>query len=626
MLMDIIDELAESVREPEITISRRLFDSFDWRLFTAGVDLEWVFGEVMPSPHPGLGPLRGGAADRRVLCWRDRQKPDIAPVLQALETEPGLLVEMPAGPVRERLAGLLEMRRLLPMVDIVSQRTPLRVVNEDEKTTARLMIERNRFRAPDSGRNGTLACRLRLQPIRGYPEAFEQVRSLLVERLGLCAPQQSLADEAMRAAGHQPGAYSTKLDQQLDPDQRADLATKQILRDLLETLEANIDGARRNLDSEFLHDLRVATRRTRSALSQIKRVFPEGPVADFKQRFAWLQQVTGPVRDLDVYLLDFPEMQMRLPPDLRDDLGPLHEQLLRLHVEAQRELARALGSSQFNKLLRDWRDFLDAPVPGQKGSVSRTDAEPGPAADRYAGGDQIDGGRISASDQGTRSLLPKRAALPIERVADQRIRTMLKRVRAEGRAITEASPPEDLHELRKSCKKLRYLMEFFQSLYPKDRIREQIKQTKLLLDNLGRFQDAAVQAEHLREHAESSAADSVLPTRTLLAMGALIGQLLTDQARARSAFGKVFADFDSADNAERFASLLASGADKRPKARGDVVNEPGVRPSAEASDVPGQGGSIGTDGRLNGKLESGSGPGSAAGPESSTTVVPGERR
>ena len=42
----------------------------------------------------------------------------------------------------------------------------------------------------------------------------------------------------------------------------------------LDTLEANVEGTRADLDSEFLHDLRVATRRTRSALSQIKAVLP----------------------------------------------------------------------------------------------------------------------------------------------------------------------------------------------------------------------------------------------------------------------------------------------------------------------------------------------------------------
>lgn len=322
----------------------------------------------------------------------------------------------------------------------------------------------------------------------------------------------------------------------LDPAQRADLATKQILRRLLETIEANVEGARQNRDSEFLHDLRVATRRTRSALSQIKGVFPESRVTDFKARFAWLQQVTGPVRDLDVYLLDFPNMRERLPAALQPDLEPLYQLLLAQHAEAQQQLAMELGSPRFKQLLEDWRAFLDAPV----AESSAANAKQG------------------ASAAASAEAVPTQAALPIKQVADRRIRKLLKRVRAEGRAISEDSPPEDLHELRKSCKKLRYLMEFFQSLYDKERIREQIKQTKRLLDNLGRFQDTAVQARHLRETAECEGGEGRLPPATLLAMGALIEQLLQDQARARDGFSEVFAGFDSAENAARFEALLGA--------------------------------------------------------------------
>ncbi|MEA3639429.1 MAG: CHAD domain-containing protein [Lamprobacter sp.] len=345
----------------------------------------------------------------------------------------------------------------------------------------------------------------------------------------------------------------------LDPGQRADLATKQILRGQLETIKANIEGARQNLDSEYLHDLRVATRRTRSALGQIKEVFPEDVVADFKQRFAWLQQVTGPVRDLDVYLLDFPAIEQRLPPALRRDLQPLYAQLLQRHAEAQRQLASELGSPQCIRLLQDWQAFIDAPVPGVEAVSSRIEGQPDASLAQTGKADGI--GERSCVDGEQRSLqawLPKQAAAPIKQVADQRIRKMLKRVRAEGNAITEQSPPEDLHELRKSCKKLRYLMEFFQGLYPKGRMREQLKQIKLLLDHLGRFQDAAVQAAHLREYAESSAGDHALPPATLLAMGALVGQLLQDQACVRDRFSAIFAGFSSAKNARRFRILLAT--------------------------------------------------------------------
>ena len=149
-------------------------------------------------------------------------------------------------------------------------------------------------------------------------------------------------------------------------------------------------------------------------------------------------------------------------------------------------------------------------------------------------------------------------ARPIKEVADQRIRVLTKRVRREGRTIRPDSPPEDLHELRKSCKKLRYLMEFFQSLYPVDRIRAPIALMKTLLDNLGGFQDLAVQAAHLRDLAQEMRDKDQAETATLLAMGALIGNLLARQQRLREGFDQVFGEFRSKENKRVFRGLFGS--------------------------------------------------------------------
>ena len=68
-----------------------------------------------------------------------------------------------------------------------------------------------------------------------------------------------------------------------------------------------------------------------------------------------------------------------------------------------------------------------------------------------------------------------------------------------GRAIDDDSPAEDLHELRKVGKELRYLLEFFASLYPADVVKPFVKTLKGLQDQLGRFQDREVQANALRD-------------------------------------------------------------------------------------------------------------------------------
>jgi CHAD domain-containing protein len=483
-------------------LARVFLDTFDWALFLADALLE----------------LRLTGASRR-LCWLDLsgQGPDCEQ--EAGAEPPGFASDLPPGPVRDQVAPVSGIRRLLPQIEIHTDSQTLSLRNEDDKTVVRLRVDDNRFRDPRTGVTGPLATRLWLLPLRGYGAELAQAVALIEAELGLPRVDEPLLVEALAAAGRRPADYSSKLDYRLDPETRADVATKEILHGLLETLEANIPGTRGNLDSEFLHDLRVATRRTRAGLTQIRDVFPAPVVEDFKARFAWLQQVTGPVRDLDVYLLGFEGYRAGLPGPLRPHLEPLRDYLQAHYGEARSELDRALDSPQLERLLADWRAFLEAEVPQHS---------PAP-----------------------------NSARPIKAVADERIWRMLRRVRREGRAITLDSPSPELHELRKSCKKLRYLMEFFQGLYPSDLIRGPIKLLKALLDCLGSFQDLAVQAEHLRDIALRMHAEGDTAPETLLAMGALVGDLYGRQADARAGFAQLFAELDAPDNRALMRGLFA---------------------------------------------------------------------
>ncbi|MGD8911892.1 MAG: CHAD domain-containing protein, partial [Candidatus Thiodiazotropha sp.] len=437
--------LSESYRFSEATpvkLKQTYYDSFDWRVWQAGGELLHEQGE------------------QNRLCWVNR-KTHQQLACQPIDASPEFPREMPQGPVRERLLPVLEMRVLLPMVQINQQRYTLRVLDEEEKTVVRVILLKNQFSAIKGRLKGDLDGRIVLQPLKGYDSDFFKLKQQLAS-LKLRPSEQSLYDDALLGIGRKPGDYSSKLNFRLDPDAPAHVTARQIMLSLLNTLEANVDGTKANLDSEFLHDLRVATRRTRSAMSQIKGVFDADQLEPFKQAFGWIGQITGETRDLDVYLLKFPDYRASLPEALQADLDPFHTFLQQHHKQAQAELVRKINSPHFRKNLKNWRSWL------------------------LSSGIE--------SDQTPESDLTPNAMRATAKLADKRIGKLYKRLLKDGQNIGQDTPAERLHELRKDCKKLRYLMEFFQSLYPKPAMRELIKALKVILDNLGEFQDLEVQA------------------------------------------------------------------------------------------------------------------------------------
>lgn len=488
--------------DPPRQALQTFLDSFDWRIWLSGAEL--VFEEDDSSNR---------------LCWRAKKKQDQSECL-VLEEAPGFPSQLPAGSLRERITAAVDMRILLPMVKVKQQLRILRQLNSDDKTVLRLVLQTNSYVSADGKQKGELEHRVQLQPLKGYQKPFVKMQSEL-QSLGLQRASQSLFVDALSGIGRRPEDYSSKLNYRLDPNARSDATAKQILLSLLHTLEENIAGTKANLDSEFLHDLRVATRRSRSAMTQIKGVFDPQELEPFKQGFAWIGKVTGPTRDMDVYLLKFADYQQSLPKKLRPDLSPFYDFLLAHHKQAQTELVSKLNSPHFRKLLKEWRQWLEMPV-------SNVSSQPN-------------------------------AVRPIAKLADQRIYKIYKRVRKDGLAIEQDSPPEMLHELRKDCKKLRYLMEFFQSLYPKPEIRRLVKLLKILLDNLGDFQDLQVQAEALESFGEQMQKEGA-PASAMMAMGVLVGNLLSRQEQAREEFAQLILDFNAKQNTRAFKQLFGAAS------------------------------------------------------------------
>ena len=313
-------------------------------------------------------------------------------------------------------------------------------------------------------------------------------------------------------------AYSSKRGLSLDPRMRADEAAKRVHRALLRTIQLNEAGVRQGLDSDFLHDFRVALRRTRTCLAQMKGVFPRETVDRFRREFSWLGRVSGPKRDLDVHLMKMDGYEPSLDKKTRDHLAPLRRFLqVRLQIEQDR-LAKALQSARYRALMRSWKRFLEEAVPEKTG-------------------------------------LPN-AMRPILHVASERIERRFRRVIKDGRRIKAASPPEALHRLRIECKKLRYLLEFFRSLYEPEDLGVLVKSLKQLQDNLGDLNDLRVQQVAMKKFGQQMVDQGTATPGMLKAIHRIDASLGVRRARERGRFDKRFAKFSRRKNKKCLQRLV----------------------------------------------------------------------
>ncbi|HEY0344677.1 MAG TPA: CHAD domain-containing protein [Solirubrobacteraceae bacterium] len=469
------------------TIDRTFWDTFDGRLHDAGLALvaaggRLVLADAATSAEQAAGELPRGPA--RLFAGG-----------------------LPAGPLRDRLAPLIEMRALTPAARVRSRFLPLNVLDDVGKIVVRLRVEEPV--AVFGARNAPLPSRLHVTGVLGYDRQFERVGAQLERALGLVAPARPVADDAVAADGGRVGGTSSKLRVRLESGDRADAAAVAIARRLLDVIEVNLPGTLDDVDSEFLHDLRVAVRRSRALQRELAGVFPPEPLRVFRGGFRELQAITGPTRDLDVQLLEFDELAARLPDggDGAVAVAPLRR-LLEEHLRGARAtMVRELRAARTRALLDNWSAILDGLV----------DSDPGGRAD---------------------------APRPVADVAGERIAAVHRRMVRMGRKIDDGSPAEALHDLRKKGKELRYLLEFFASLYPPEVIKPMVSSLKGLQDVLGRFQDREVQADRLRSLGDEVAAlEGGAPA--LMAMGVLVQQLAADQAAARAEFEETFSAFSA---------------------------------------------------------------------------------
>jgi inorganic triphosphatase YgiF len=240
----------------------------------------------------------------------------------------------------------------------------------------------------------------------------------------------------------------------LTPDMTVSTAFETIVWVILRHLQSNERGVVEGEDPEYLHQMRVALRRLRSAFSVFSTVLPRAAIAPLTVELQWLGEALGPARDWDVFMIE------TLPP-IREQFGR-HAAMRQFAREcttqrraAVRKAQRAVGSRRYQRLMLHLAAWV--------------------ATGAWAG--QAEGA--------ARAKLMK----PARQFAGDAFATHYARVKKRGRRLKGRSATE-LHRLRIAVKKLRYAGDFFLTLFDANRARGMLSQLARLQTILGAMNDA----------------------------------------------------------------------------------------------------------------------------------------
>ena len=236
-------------------------------------------------------------------------------------------------------------------------------------------------------------------------------------------------------------------------------------------------------DIEGVHRARIAVRRLRAALSLFKPMVDDRDYDRLRRELAWLSDLLGAARDLDVMQVETFE------PQVNAGAAPLGATSLLAEVGKRRKQARetlhaALHSDRMRKLLFDLVRWLDhgewqarAAGAGSGGEAARTSSSPG------------DSGNCA------------------------------KRARRLDDADAEAR-----HKIRIAAKKLRYMSEFFDNLVTGRKRRARYKAFVGALEKiqtaLGEMQDGVARARFLQTLVTHMAVDEPASRAAITAFAA----------------------------------------------------------------------------------------------------------
>ena len=279
----------------------------------------------------------------------------------------------------------------------------------------------------------------------------------------------------------------------------------------------NEAGARRGEDPEYVHEMRVATRRARAVARLFGPFFERKTLRRHLESLRGTSRALGAVRDADVALLTLRKYARARPESEQQGLAEIRAVWRVERRQAHRSLLEWLDSPGYRSFVADFAEFCRIPGLGSRTENSGSEDAPAPCQ--------------------------------VGHVMPSAILNRFEQVRAYERLFESSQSPSvsALHALRLDCKALRYSIEPVEHLLGEEGS-EIVRQMKRLQNLLGDLHDAVVADGRMAE-----LADAVEPT----ALASYRAEQQSTSAALVAAVPETWRNFVAADNRRRLAIAIA---------------------------------------------------------------------
>lgn len=392
--------------------------------------------------------------------------------------------------IRNTLRSILHYRAATPRHSLKLMINCERVINGDGKTILRWTT--HQYVLEDS----TRIIITKFEPLLGYQHELRGILKSISAYLG--EQSSSIIGRLFQSIQPQPPILFPKNGIHLESTQTVSESVINIAHFMIRAARQYETGMVQDIDTEYLHDFRVSIRKLRSLIALVKGAFSKEDTKEMKKYFGDIARSTNKLRDLDVWLLDQHKTKQMVPEPLRHGLDKLFSDFQKDRNKALSDVKKIIQSNDYKENMENWIRRLE-----------ENGLKKGKKADQKIGS-----------------------------VVYQEILKHFGLVQKLGKRISDLSPDDEVHELRIECKKLRYLLELFSSLFSRETLEIITKKLRRLQNVLGEFNDTSIQIHSMNNYLQQN-----VDNQTASAVGGLITVLHQRHQSAREMVTKRFQEF-----------------------------------------------------------------------------------